>query len=42
MDDLFGKDDSGNDSDVTDEKSNNLSGDKLDDSIEIEEHDIKV
>ncbi|XP_057335210.1 transcription initiation factor TFIID subunit 11 [Microplitis mediator] len=41
MDDLFGKDDSGNDSDVTDEKSNNLSGDKLDDSIDIEEHDIK-
>ncbi|CAD6208195.1 GSCOCG00010448001-RA-CDS [Cotesia congregata] len=41
MDDLFGKDDSFHDSDAV-KKSNYLSNDdKLDDFIEIEEHDIK-
>lgn len=43
MDDLFEKDDSFNDSDaIKKSNSNYLSNDKLDDFIEIEEHDIKV
>lgn len=44
MDNLFGKDDSGNDSDfnnLNDSKEKSLN-DSKDDSIEIEEHDIKV
>lgn len=41
MDNLFGKDDSGSESDLNNSKDKSLN-DSKDDSIEIDEHDIKV